>query len=44
MKMTARRQDPLPGAPGVHSRRMWSFRPASDRESGDAIVSNFLLH
>ncbi len=44
MKTTARRQDPLPGAPGVHARKMWSFRPASDRESGDAIVSNFLLH
>jgi len=31
-------------APGVHPRRFWSFRPASDRESGDAVVSNFLLH
>src|SRR5512138_4008944 len=31
-------------APGVHARRLWSFRPKSDRESGDAIVSNFLLH
>ncbi|MGE5277704.1 MAG: cytochrome b N-terminal domain-containing protein [Acidobacteriota bacterium] len=31
-------------APGVHPKRLWSFRPASDRESGDAIVSNFLLH
>jgi quinol-cytochrome oxidoreductase complex cytochrome b subunit len=33
-----------PTAPGVHSRRWWSYRPKSDRESGDAIVSNFLLH
>lgn len=33
-----------PTAPGVHPRRWWSFRPASDRESGDAVVSNFLLH
>lgn len=31
-------------APGVHPRRFWSVRPASDRESGDAVVSNFLLH
>jgi cytochrome b-561 len=31
-------------APGVHPRPFWSLRPASDRESGDAIVSNFLLH
>src|SRR5262245_9387849 len=33
-----------PSAPGVHPRRLWSFRPASDREAGDAVVSNFLLH
>ena len=31
-------------APGVHPRPWWSFRPASDRQAGDAIVSNFLLH
>ena len=31
-------------APGVHPRRLWSVRPASDRQSGDAVVSNFLLH
>ncbi len=31
-------------APGLHSRRFWSFRPMTDRESGDAIVANFLLH
>jgi quinol-cytochrome oxidoreductase complex cytochrome b subunit len=31
-------------APGVHPRRLWSLRPQSDRQSGDAIVSNFLLH
>ena len=31
-------------APGVHPRRLWSFSPRSDRQSGDAIVSNFLLH
>src|SRR6476659_3863243 len=33
-----------PSAPGVHARRFWSLRPASDREAGDAVVSNFLLH
>jgi quinol-cytochrome oxidoreductase complex cytochrome b subunit len=33
-----------PSAPGVHPRKLWSFRPASDREAGDAIVSNFVLH
>jgi cytochrome b-561 len=31
-------------APGVHPQRFWSVRPRTDRESGDAIVSNFLLH
>jgi len=33
-----------PTAPGVHPKALWSFRPRSDRESGDAVVSNFLLH
>jgi quinol-cytochrome oxidoreductase complex cytochrome b subunit len=33
-----------PSAPGVHPRRLWSVRPASDREAGDAVVANFLLH
>jgi quinol-cytochrome oxidoreductase complex cytochrome b subunit len=28
----------------VHPRPLWSARPASDREAGDAIVSNFMLH
>ncbi len=31
-------------APGVHPRPLWSLRPASDREAGDAVVANFLLH
>jgi quinol-cytochrome oxidoreductase complex cytochrome b subunit len=31
-------------APGVHPTAFWSIRPKSDRESGDAIASNFLLH
>jgi quinol-cytochrome oxidoreductase complex cytochrome b subunit len=33
-----------PSAPGVHPKTLWSLRPRSDRESGDAIVSNLLLH
>ena len=33
-----------PEAPGVHSRPFWSLKPRSDREAGDAVVSNFLLH
>jgi cytochrome b-561 len=31
-------------APGVHPRPLWSVRPQSDREAGDAVVSNFMLH
>ena len=31
-------------APGVHPTAFWSLRPRSDRESGDAVTSNFLLH
>jgi len=31
-------------APGVHPQLLWSYRPRSDRQAGDAIVSNFLLH
>jgi cytochrome b-561 len=33
-----------PDAPGVHPEPLWSFRPQSDREAGDAVVSNFMLH
>jgi quinol-cytochrome oxidoreductase complex cytochrome b subunit len=33
-----------PSAPGVHPAVLWSVRPRSDREAGDAVVSNFLLH
>ncbi len=33
-----------PEAPGVHPTPLWSVRPQSDRQAGDAIVSNFLLH
>jgi cytochrome b-561 len=35
---------PKPTAPGVHPQPLWSFRPRSDREAGDAVVSNLLLH
>ncbi|HQX81700.1 MAG TPA: cytochrome b N-terminal domain-containing protein [Vicinamibacterales bacterium] len=31
-------------APGVRPRPFWSLRPRSDRDAGDAITSNFLLH
>jgi len=31
-------------APGVHPKPLWSMKPGSDREAGDAIVSNFMLH
>ena len=33
-----------PTAPGVHPKPLWSLKPQSDRESGDAVVSNLLLH
>ncbi|HEX6976626.1 MAG TPA: cytochrome b N-terminal domain-containing protein [Vicinamibacterales bacterium] len=33
-----------PQAPGVHPQPLWSVRPQSDRQAGDAVVSNFLLH
>ena len=33
-----------PQAPGVHPRRLWSIQPVSDRQAGDAVVSNFILH
>ena len=39
----ARRAAPA-SAPGVHPRLLWSARPASDREAGDAVVSNFVFH
>jgi cytochrome b-561 len=39
-----RQKTPAATAPGVHPRRFWSVKPGSDRESGDAVVSNFLLH
>jgi hypothetical protein len=44
MRILAKFKDETPAAPNVHPRPLWSFRPRSDRESGDAVVSNFLLH
>jgi quinol-cytochrome oxidoreductase complex cytochrome b subunit len=41
MPSLVRRQ---PEAPNLHHEPLWSFRPQSDREAGDAIVSNFILH
>jgi cytochrome b-561 len=38
------RPSDAPGAPGVHPRPLWTFKPRSDREAGDAVVSNFALH
>ncbi len=35
---------PTPEAPGVRPRRFWSVTPRSDRDAGDAIASNFMLH
>jgi quinol-cytochrome oxidoreductase complex cytochrome b subunit len=29
---------------GLIDKLLWSWRPQSDREAGDAVVSNFLLH
>ena len=36
------RSEPEP--PGTHQTLLWSYRPQSDREAGDAVVSNFALH
>ncbi|HET6374204.1 MAG TPA: cytochrome b N-terminal domain-containing protein [Candidatus Polarisedimenticolia bacterium] len=44
MSLTSKKLETPPEAPGAHPRRMWSFRPRTDREAGDAVVSNFLLH
>ncbi len=33
-----------PQAPGVHPQPLWSVRPETDRQAGDAVVSNFMLH
>jgi quinol-cytochrome oxidoreductase complex cytochrome b subunit len=38
------RRRTAPEAPGTHATALWSYRPQSDREAGDAVVSNFALH
>jgi cytochrome b-561 len=44
MAQSANLKRPPATAPGVHPRPLWSIRPQTDRQSGDAVVSNFLLH
>ncbi len=44
MATRATASQPPASAPGVHPQPLWSLRPRSDRQSGDAVVSNFLLH
>jgi cytochrome b-561 len=44
MKAFLTRRSHTPTAPGVHPQPFWSYRPRSDREAGDAVVSNLLLH
>ena len=45
MRFALRKTDrETPEAPGVHPSPLWSVRPKSDRQAGDAIVSNFMLH
>jgi cytochrome b-561 len=44
MATAAKPRAESPSAPGVHAKPLWSLRPRSDREAGDAIVSNFALH
>jgi cytochrome b-561 len=44
MSTPAKPLSPAPSAPGVHPKPLWSLKPQSDRESGDAVVSNLLLH
>ena len=44
MRILARMRHERPEAPNVHEAPLWSFRPRSDREAGDAVTSNFMLH
>src|SRR5512145_2202390 len=47
MAWPLRKTEPVaspPEAPGVHAKPLWSVRPKSDRQAGDAVVSNFMLH
>ena len=42
-KTLAKKSD-QPSVPGVRPEPLWSFRPRSDRDAGDAIVANLMLH
>src|SRR5262249_29576907 len=42
--LLSRLKNDQPAAPNAHVAPLWSLRPRTDRESGDAVVSNFLLH
>jgi len=44
MRVSLKRSPETPSAPGVHPKAFWSYAPQSDREAGDAVVSNLLLH
>src|SRR5574342_1324752 len=45
MRLPLRKVDlDAPSAPGAHPQPLWSVRPQSDRQAGDAVVSNFMLH
>jgi quinol-cytochrome oxidoreductase complex cytochrome b subunit len=44
MAFALKRSSPAPSAPGVRPQPLWSYRPQSDRDAGDAVVSNLLLH
>ncbi len=44
MKLLSKLRPDSPSAPGIHAKPLWSFAPKSDREAGDAVVSNFMLH
>jgi len=44
MKSVFTRKSTGESAPGVRSRWFWSYRPQSDRDAGDAVVSNLMLH
>ena len=44
MRLTLHARKVEPDAPGVHPQPLWSWRPRSDREAGDAVTSNFMFH
>lgn len=44
MASLLKRPSAAPSAPGVRPQPLWSYRPRSDRDAGDAVVSNLLLH